>query len=280
MGSREICLLLQKHLHDKGMKKAFFILFTFVFAAPTAFAQDGENNLKNFRFGLKAAPSINWYRPDGKKVTSDGAKLGFNYGLMLEFRLNNVASFATGIEGNHIGGKLAFSDSATYLVHEDAIISPDDTAGKGATVSQYKLNSRTYRGVYVNIPLTLKLKTKEIGYMTYYGVFGGDLSFRTGTKVDDKNTTIRVASGTTFDPNKIDNAKDMNLFRVGLNVGAGAEYNVSGSTSLVFGLNYQRGFLSSTKSDSDYLRRGKNSTAKYPQKAYQDGIQIMVGVMF
>jgi hypothetical protein len=262
------------------MKKAIFILLAFVFTAPMAFGQDGENNLKNFRFGLKAAPSFNWYRPDGKKVTGNGAKLGFNYGLMLEFRLNDVASFATGIEGNHVGGKLAFADSATYLVHEDGFISPDDTGGLGSNVTQYLLKDRIYRGVYVNIPLTLKLKTKEIGYLTYYGMFGGDLSFRTGTKVDDNVVKFPTSTSTSFDPTKIDNAKDMSLFRVGLNVGAGAEYNLSGSTSLVFGLNYQRGFLSSTKSDSDYLRRGKNSKDAYSQKAYQDGIQVLIGILF
>lgn len=257
--------------------KKLFILFAILMAGKSAFAQD-ENNLKNFRFGLKFAPSFNWMRPDDKKTDGAGTVAGIKYGLITEFRLNSVASFATGIEGSHLGGKLTYTDSAFYMVHDDAFLALEDTAGKTG-IQSYLLSDRTFRMTYVTIPLTLKLKTKDIGGMTYFGMFGGDLNFRAGAKATDtKKTNLVVPSGSAFDATKVENSKDMNIFAVNLNVGAGLEYNLSGTTSLMGSIGYNRGFLSNTKTDSEYLLK-PNYTA-YRQKAFLDGIVITLGVLF
>lgn len=263
------------------MKKIILLALVALLTGRWCMAQD-ENNLKNFRFGLKFAPSINWMRPDDKKLSKAGSALGLKYGLMMEFRLNGVASFATGIEGSHLGGKVTFKDSAVYRVQDDAFVDVGDTAGTGSTKSSYLLNgTRTYRTTYVTVPLTLKLKTKDIGGMTYFGVFGGDLNFRVGAKAtDEKITNLQVANGTSFDPTKVDNGKDMNIMTVNLNAGAGIEYNVSGSTSLVASLHYNRGFMSATKAKSEFLAKGKHSVDPYSQKAFTDGLVISLGVLF
>lgn len=259
--------------------KKLLIAAALLVAGQGLFAQDGENNLKNFRFGLKVAPSFNWLRPDDKKTEGDGMAMGLKYGLITEFRLSSVASFSTGIEGSHLGGKLSYPDSAFYYVHDDAFIAKEDTAGKSNKLQVYKLNNRTFRVTYVTIPVTLKLKTKDIGGMTYFGFFGGDLNFRAGAKATDTQiTNILVPSGTSFDASKVDITKDMNLFTVNLNVGGGIEYNLSGSTSFTAGLHYNRGFLSATKADSEYLM--KPDGTPYKQKAYMDGIVVSVGMLF
>ncbi|MBK7183324.1 MAG: hypothetical protein IPH89_10510 [Bacteroidetes bacterium] len=36
------------------------------------FAGGDENEIKNFRFGLKVTPSLNWYKPDGKIFEKNG----------------------------------------------------------------------------------------------------------------------------------------------------------------------------------------------------------------
>ena len=262
------------------MKKIVLFSLVALFTGSMLKAQDGENDLKNFRFGLKFAPTINWTRPDDKKIVKDGGSLGVKYGLMMEFRLNSVASFATGIEGSHLGMKVSYADSAVYRVLDDAYAKIGDTSGTGTTKSSYLLNSRAMRTVYITVPLTLKLKTKDIGGMTYFGLFGGDLNFRAGSKATDKVTNLQVANGTSFDPTKVDNTKDMNLMTVNLNAGGGIEYNVSGSTSFVASIHYNRGFLSTTKTTSDFLAKGKYSTAGYSQKAFCDGIVISLGVLF
>jgi len=261
------------------MKKLLILSALFLFAKGGLFAQD-ENNLKNFRFGLKATPTFNWLRPDDKKLEKDGTLAGIKYGLITEFRLNAVASFSTGIEGSHVGGRVNYTDSAYYFVHDDAYMAKEDTAGHSNDLAVYRLTNREFRITYVTVPVTLKLKTKDIGGMTYFGMFGGDLNFRAGAKATDKNVSSFVPPNTTFDPTKVDITKDVNLFTVNLNVGAGMEYNLSGTTSFVASLNYNRGFMSALKADSEYLMNPDVDATPYRQKAYLDGIVVTVGVMF
>lgn len=269
--------------------KKLIILASLLIAGQSLMAQDGENNLKNFRFGLKVAPTFNWARPDDKKLESGGASTGLKYGLITEFRLSSVASFSTGLEGTHVGLKLKYvGDSAVYRVSDDALISPDnytalDSASKSKS-GRYLLTESSIRVTYITIPVTLKLKTKDIGGITYFGMFGGDLNIKAGSKFTDNSKLAALtapASGTKFDPTKLDYSKDMNFFTVNLNAGAGIEYNLSGSTSFLASIGYNRGFLSATKSDSEYLTKGKlESTSPYVQKAFMDGIVITVGMLF
>ncbi|MBN8702860.1 MAG: outer membrane beta-barrel protein [Bacteroidetes bacterium] len=254
-------------------------LFTAILLVQTCFAQEKENNMKNFRFGLKVTPMLAWFRPDGTKVIeSDGVKAKFGYGLMTEFRLNKNISFATGIGADYEGGKLNYKDSAVYYALDNNILDiKEDTAGKKYAI--YLLNNREFNVSYLNIPITLKMKTGDIGGITYYGLFGGDLGIRLKAKATDKKTDLQVPSGFNYDTENINITKDMNILRICLNVGAGLEYNLAGTTSLVVGVNYRRGFLSAPKSTSDQLRKGKTKTS-FSQPAPGDAFLLTVGVLF
>src|SRR5688572_9363050 len=89
-----------------------FLLLAFILPG---YSQD-ENNFKNVRFGVKGAPSLNWYKPDDpKKIEKAGTKLGFAWGLAIEFRLNSVACIATGLQIDYDRGNLNFLDTASYF---------------------------------------------------------------------------------------------------------------------------------------------------------------------
>ena len=244
-----------------------------------------DNELKNFRFGLKVTPMINWMRPDIKGLEKNGSSIKFGYGLMLEFRLNKVISFATGIGGDYDGGKLSFKDSASYYVFDDALITAKEaatkiTANDTLKLAHYLLKSREYTINYVNIPVTLKMKSGDIGGITYYGLFGGDIGIRTKAKANDETSSLKVPPGVSFDGKKVDITKDMGIIRINLNVSAGIEYNLSGSTSFVAGINYRRGFLSALKTESEYLIKGSTGATKFKQSAPTDAIMLTVGILF
>ncbi|HEU4716211.1 MAG TPA: outer membrane beta-barrel protein [Bacteroidia bacterium] len=260
------------------MKKTFLLLLVSAFAGKVLFAQDGENDLKNFRFGLKATGMLTWYKPDDKKkYESNGVSTKGSYGLSTEFRLNKVAVIATGLQVDYDGGKLNMLDTNYYFLSKDSqFMTKSDTAGQH--FDTYWLRSRTYNTTYLTIPLTLKLKTNEIGFLTYYGQFGVNASFKLKSRVNDKVTTTSLGSA---DQKDLDNTSDMSLFRFALNIGGGAEYNLSGSTSMVFGINWYNGFSNVIKSDSKYLfRTASNSYAATPQKATSNAIALTVGVLF
>jgi hypothetical protein len=261
------------------MKKATTLLFLGLYSATSAFAQSTENNLRNFRFGLKVMPALTWYKPDEtNKFENGGARLNFGYGLMTEFRLNKVAVIATGFQIDYDGGRINFKDTAYYYINRDSeLLEKEDTASSGG-VSLYRLRKREYNVTYVTIPLTLKLKSNEVGQFTYYGQFGLNLSVRTRGRVNDE---LLTASGAPVNQSKILNTRDMQLFKLALNVGLGAEYNLSGSTSLTFGINYINGFTNVVKGDSRYLFRSRfNDYNPLKQNFRANAVALTVGVLF
>ena len=73
----------------------------------------------------------------------------------------------------------------------------------------------------------------------------------------------------------------MNLFKFALNIGGGAEWNLAGSTSLMFGLNWYNGFSNVLKSDSKFLYRTQyNGYAAVKQNARASAVALTIGVLF
>ncbi len=251
------------------MKKIaiFTFLFSILFLCKTVNAQEDENNLKNFRFGLHAIPAIAWYKPDVvKSFSSSGSQLKFAYGLATEFRLNKVASFATGINISYSGGGLNFlDDSVHYEVVTDS------------KTDIFYIKERIFNTIYADIPITLKMKTPEIGAMTYFGQFGVNMGIRTKARATDK-VIVNNPSGPEVTQDNVDITKDISFVQLGLNVGLGAEYNLAGSTSLVFSVNYHNGFTNITQKESDYLKDKKGNPLKLDNQS--NYFSVTVGVLF
>lgn len=269
------------------MKKILTSILLLVFIL-SAFAQD-ENNFKNVRFGLMASPSLNWYKPDDpKKLEKAGSKVGFAWGMQIEFRLNSVACLATGLRIDYDRGYLNFLDTALYWydTKDQAFIELADTAGK--TKVLYKVNDRIYKTNYVTLPFYLKMKTKDIGGMTYFMQFGLNASLRLKAKVDDNITQLNPTPTVQTTQSDLDNTSDMKLFRFQLHVGGGAEYNLSGTTSIVFGLGFNYGFSNVLTKESSYLLKsnGKGindfagANTAFPQNAAASNLALSVGMLF
>ncbi|HWY34564.1 MAG TPA: outer membrane beta-barrel protein, partial [Nitrosopumilaceae archaeon] len=219
---------------------------------------------KNVRFGIKVAPGISWMASDNTaKVMGAGATVKFAIGLQTEFRITDVVSFVTGLDYMTAGGKNSYtgSDTAFYLYKDDAITkttlsggSISDPSGSTLLASKdYRLIKRNYKIGYVHIPLSFKMKTKDIGGMTYFGQIGGDLFVRTSAKANDDVEDWSVSGHPALTLTGVDISKQVNIFNAGVNVGGGAEYNISGTTSLFFSLHYVHALLNTTSKTSDYL---------------------------
>lgn len=194
------------------MKKLTLTAFIVCLIAMSSVAQ-------NTRFGLTATPTFNFVKSNDKDVDADGVKLGINYGLMVDFRLDNNEryAFSTGFT-HHVSG--------ANITREMA-----DSTGNFTASQKLKLQ-------YVELPATFRLRTNEVGYLTYYGLFG----ITPGILVSG-----RYDQSADADPNgdrTLDNAKinGSQLFNLGLTFGAGVEYSLSGATSLIAGLYYSNGF--------------------------------------
>ena len=258
------------------MKKILSIAVGLLFIANISAQED-----KKVRFGLSVAPSVNWYKPENKRVFEyNGPGIGFQWGLDLEYKLNDIASIYTGLKLTNDAGKISFTqDSVGYQLSPKA----DKFIDNESITSDnfYLLKERSYRVNYVTLPVGVKMKTNEIGYLTYFGQFGLNTSIRTKARATDLSSPFDIKTGTssaeaTIDDLNIDD--DMNLFRFQLSIGGGAEYNLSGSTSIVFGLNYNLGFSNVARKTSRYI---KNMQAEnINQRFTAHNIALTVGILF
>jgi len=238
--------------------KQLFALLIVIFGLSSVQAQG------NLRLGLTASPNIGWISLDTRGVNSDGNRIGFRYGVIADFGFTENYAFSTGLFLNHTGGKISFPTSTVS----------DGNTSIGSTESEIKLQ-------YLDLPLTLKLRTNEIGYITYYGQIGFDLSINIGAKAD---ANVKDSNGNTLfttDNEKI--TGDINLFKLGLHVGAGAEYNLSGNTSILVGLSYHNGFTNIMDFEVPKTERdGSLSTSGETEevKGFNSFVSLNLGVLF
>ena len=249
-----------------------------------------DNNIKNFRFGLLGQTSIDWLSPDNqKKFTSTGSKIGYGWGLQMEFRLNQVTSVMTGFGLYTSRGGIDFvsasaADSSYYLLNQDEeFVNFAADSASNASYDLFWLQNRSYKINYVTLPIALKMKTKEIGYFTYFGQFGANIGIKTKTRVKDE--VIQVGSNTKTEISDLNLDKGTQPIRLGLLVGGGAEYNFSGTTSMFFGLNYNHYFTNALKKEDPYILNNVNITKrtggeKIKQNAIPGSVSLVVGILF
>jgi opacity protein-like surface antigen len=195
------------------MKKIVCSLAIITLFSGTAIAQE-------FRFGLTASPLFSWFRVGGEEVESDGPRIGFQYGLIFEPTIGSVEryAFTTGVIVNITGGNLYSTD----------------TSGK----EYYS----TVKSQYIEIPLAVKLRTNEVNYMTYYGLFGitPGMNIQARYHLEDGDGNVIIEDDDIRDPTSGD---DYNFFNLSLSVGAGVEYAMTENTAITGGIFFQNGFL-------------------------------------
>lgn len=287
------------------MKKILFIVSSTLLLANSFLAQDADND-KKFRFGLRVSPTPTWLRStETKLIGGAGAKFGFGFGLQTEFRINATASFVTGIGGDFLGGKQSYKNGQGYVLNKEGAYTDSKatdynqgTTGLYNSTNNgdkfYEIKSRSVKATYVTIPVLLKLMTKDISGLKYYGVFGGNIAIQTKFRATDEITVLNYntinntyESGSTTTITDMKPTGDLIPLNIGLNVGLGAEYNLSGSTSFFFSVHYLRGFINQYQGTSDImvdkLKESINTgviPSRSKQSAYSDGVQINVGILF
>lgn len=202
---------------------------------------------QEFRFGLTASPVFDWARVDGEQYENVGTKLGFQYGLLFDQTIGSVEryAFSTGIVINYVNVGISSTDTANDISAE-----------------------WTARSQYIEIPLTIRLRTNEVNYFSYYGQFGltpgvciksrGDLTVNDVALYEDVNLRDK------------DNLTDSQyqLFNVSLTLGIGAEYSIAENTNIIGGIFFQNGFANIIDDDVD------------DNSAFLKQLGIRVGVLF
>lgn len=217
------------------------------------------------RFGLKLSPNTSWIKPDTRGLKRDGNALGYTFGLMADFPIGSTGNyyFASGLFLNRIGG--AWVQNLPYQE------GPNDEQRNKPLETKIRLS-------YIELPLTIKMMTNEIGYMRYYGQVGIGAAFNIRAKGDVMQPVyhtdgIYVREFRTIEDEDL--METTNFFKAALIVGAGLEYNFSGNTALMAGVQYNGGFtnlLTDVEVTVDDSKRKGKAMANY--------IELSLGVFF
>lgn len=240
-------------MHKTFFMKKLILILAMVFSAAILSPLSAQISASDFQFGFRVAPNIGWLKPDAEGYTSKGIRAGFNWGFVAEYRISENVRLQSGFNILMNGGKLEYPHQVTT----DSIIE------KGSMLRRYSFK-------YIEIPFLIKLTTNEIGYFRYYGIIGLGTGFNIAAKAVDEFSTETPSERLIKGEPKIKSST--RFVREALVVGLGAQYNFSGTTDLIFGINFNNGFTNALK--------GKNKVSSVSETAISNFLELNIGVLF
>ncbi len=223
------------------MKKVMLCLFAMMAITAT------QAQISGYKIGIKVSPNISYMKSENGDITIDRAPLKFGFGLVVDKMFAENYAIGTGVNVYRVGGRTQYSYVQNVV----------DTA------SIYNL-TRDHKLTYIEIPLTLKLRTSPIAGITYWGQFGTGISYLYKAYSDDTYQQLYDKRGINAayvsnpgsivtDPgNEIQ--KELLPVRASLIIAAGIEYPISGSTAVMAGFTFNGGLLSTYKAKDEVVK--------------------------
>ncbi|MFQ5447123.1 MAG: outer membrane beta-barrel protein [Saprospiraceae bacterium] len=232
------------------MKKIVAIAAFFLLAQDFISAQTND-----LRLGFQVSPVFSSMGSTSNKINSNGTNLGLKLGMRAEMFFRENYAFITGIGfAFNSGGTLHYDNGGQIWTRSELPGGVDPTFLPGVDL-KYSLQ-------YVEIPLGLKFRTNEMGYLRYWAEVP---VITLGFKSQARGAIQQAA----VNEDKIDIKNEVTSLSLSWGIAGGVEYNVSSGTSLVGGIGFQRLFTDVTKNVDDDK-----------SKAYINSIILRLGVLF
>ncbi len=249
------------------MRKIVAIAAFFVYALTNSNAQEGD-----IRFGFQLSPAFTWMTANSNRVNSSGTNLGLKMGMIGEyyFRENYALTTALGFAFGH-GGTLQHERAGCYWPDSDLGLPVDTTFNCVMLPEGVKLR---YNLQYVEIPVGLKMRTREYGYMRYFLEPAITFGFKTQARGSVEGR------GIGNDVEKINIRNEVNGFNMAWGLAGGIEYALGESTTLVGGLGVQFGFTDVTKDNGRYLDSNTGTLRDEDSGGRLNSFFIRMAIMF
>jgi len=218
------------------MKRLFALLGLSLLAFQSV---DAQTEYERLRFGLQFSPNFSWVSPQNRLLNAESAGFGFSYGLMAEYKLTVNYMFHSGLSITQLSHFVSL-DSNTYRKN----------GVPGSNQQKIYNVNYTYRAQYLEIPVAIKMRTNQMGALRFYGIFGLEVGFLLQAKAMIKNGAPLFDPDEYFFVNRSEDEviggvttnDDLSGLRMGILMGAGVEYLVSGNTHIVAGLRFNNPF--------------------------------------
>lgn len=193
------------------MKKILFTFIIFIIMTINTFAQ-----YKPFQFGLSFSPSICTTKSNCDIVDKGISKLSYNWGFKGNFYFVENYGLATGFNVLNIRGGYTYDDN---------------TYGKIKT---------SIKNQYLEIPLTMIMRTERIGKMRIIGNIGYGMGFRLNSHQENIDSNKNAI--------EIDN--QFNMIRHAMIIKIGTEFNVYKASCLSAYFVYNNNFSNIYKNNN------------------------------
>ncbi|MCK5847265.1 MAG: PorT family protein [Bacteroidales bacterium] len=221
------------------IKLSIIAIFFSTLLSVNSFAQDSnsvaadnyvpKSEFRTVRLGITGGMGISWMNPKTTGYEKNGSTFSYSYGLLIDYNFTQNYTFSSGVKFNRLGGKLKFANDTNVI----------------GSIKQVGTLERSYYINSLEIPTLLKLKTNQMGYLTYFAQLGLLHNFALSSFGNDKLS----ANNSVTETNDIDMADYTSFYRISFNVGVGAEYAISQSFSGFAYLEFDNGLNSSLNSE-------------------------------
>lgn len=202
------------------------------------------------KLGLKISPNLGWMSPTTKDYSSGKISTGATIGLISEFYFAERYAITTGLNFAFLNGNLKYSDS---LRNTDTV---------------FGQMNRKIKIIYLEVPLMIKMSTKQFGDFSFYGQAGFTAGFRLSATAKDEFVSTK---GETFNEKK-DFSGGTTLMRVSASIGIGTEYHLDKSTRIILGLTYSNSL--------NNVLKGQDFITKSDVKAWLNYLELNIGILF
>ena len=200
-----------------NLRVATFVMFLIIIS------QRGEINAQqSIGFKVHAEPLAGWFSSYDSDVARRSAKAGFNFGLTFNKYFHENYAFTMGLSLITAGGNVSYSDTVTLNFKKPVEVLPE--------------SKLVYSIRYLAVPAGLKLRSKQMGYVSVFTNVGLDPKFILGGKVEVPSQNIAK-----------ENADNMlNRLSMGYHIIGGIEYSLGGTSAIVIGIKFDSNFTDVT----------------------------------
>ena len=259
--------------------KNFLTIALFTGCVATAFAQSTSTSRQRLHLGIEVAPKFTWMStPNDNSVSGVGSAFGVGLGIFTDYYfIAGNENYAFTLGANFVtneGGTLQYSKVGKVLEKTQL----NDFASSGTVFNSN--TSVTYKNQFVEIPVGIKLRSEEVNGLRFFGnlpvvTFGirtqsqGDVvgQYFDGTTFKDINSTNENIGNSTA------------LFNLSVGGGAGGEYRLGETTTVIGGLYYQHGLIDQTNA----FKRTNGTTGAEEtdnSNAQLSGLSLRLGIVF
>ncbi|MCO6494820.1 MAG: outer membrane beta-barrel protein [Bacteroidetes bacterium] len=220
--------------------KVWVLAISFFGFSNSLIAQEGG---KAFQLGLTGSANFCWTNRAVKPAYSNGMGVGYSIGItgdwnLLKSKNNYFLSFD--FLSTNVRTRIKLDNNTPFLSKKDSL--------------NYENIEHTYKLTYIEIPISLKLKINEIGYITWFAQFGlsPGILYRTQAKFKAERVGSQDKLTTEYFNNNSDDEEstmqefseyrdDIRFYRIATFIGAGMEYRFSGNTAFVSSIRFNNG---------------------------------------